>query len=289
VGALRLAFQTLKLANPSARVLIGTPTWPNHPPMAQGVGLELVTYHFYDKASQSIRFDAMVDALSAARPGDIALLHGCCHNPTGADLNPQQWQTVTRIVAERGLFPLVDLAYQGLGLGLDEDAAGAWGILDACDEAMVAQSCDKNFGVYRDRVGALFVKTASRETTANTMAHVLQMAREMWSMPPDHGGAVVRTVLQDAGLTAEWRAELDTMRARLNGIRAQIAAADPRLAYIGHQYGMFSMLPLTPDQVKALRKDHGVYMADSGRFNVVGMSDEALPRFLAAVVGAMNG
>ena len=287
-GALRLAFQTLKLANPRARVLIGTPTWPNHPPMAQGVGLELVTYPFYDKASQTIRFDAMVDALSAARPGDIALLHGCCHNPTGADLNPQQWQTVTRIVAERGLFPLVDLAYQGLGLGLDEDAAGAWGILDACGEAMIAQSCDKNFGVYRDRVGALFVKTADREVSANTMAHVLQMAREMWSMPPDHGGAVVRTVLQDEALTAEWRAELDTMRARLNGVRAQIAAADPRLAYIARQYGMFSMLPLTLEQVKALRSDHAVYMADSGRFNVVGMSDEALPRFLAAVVGAMN-
>ena len=287
-GALRLAFQTLKLANPRARVLIGTPTWPNHPPMAQGVGLEVATYPFYDAANRTVRFDAMVDALSAARPGDIALLHGCCHNPTGADLDPQQWQTVTRIVAERGLFPLVDLAYQGLGLGLDQDAAGAWGILDVCDEAMVAQSCDKNFGVYRDRVGALFVKTAERETTANVMAHVLQMAREMWSMPPDHGGAVVRTVLEDAALTAEWRAELDTMRERLNGVRATIAAADPRLGYIARQYGMFSMLPLTLEQVQTLRSKNAVYMADSGRFNVVGMSDEALPRFLAAVVGAMN-
>ena len=287
-GALRLALQTLKLASPRAHVLIGTPTWPNHPPMARGTGVEVVTYPFYDAARQMVRFDAMVDALSAARPGDIALLHACCHNPTGADLNSQQWQTVTRIVVERGLFPLVDLAYQGLGRGLEDDAAGAWGILDACDEAIVAQSCDKNFGVYRDRVGALFVKTPDPETTANAMAHVLQMAREMWSMPPDHGGATVRTVLEDEALTAEWRAELDTMRARLNGVRAKIAAADPRLAYIARQYGMFSMLPLTIDQVKSLRADHAIYMADSGRFNVVGMSDEALPRFLTAVVGALG-
>ena len=288
-GALRLAFQVLKLANPNARVLMGTPTWPNHPPMAEGTGLEVVRYPFYDAERRVIRFDAMLNALQAGQPGDIALLHGCCHNPTGADLDPQQWQAVTRVVTERGLIPLVDLAYQGLGRGLDEDGEGAWGLLDVCDEVLIAQSCDKNFGVYRDRVGALFVKTPARDMTANAMAHVLQMAREMWSMPPDHGGAVVRTVLQDEALTADWRVELDSMRARLNGVRAEIARADPRLAYIAGQYGMFSMLPLTFDQVKSLRTKSAIYMADSGRFNVVGMSDEALPRFIAAVVEAMDG
>ena len=287
-GALRLALQLLRFANPRARVILGTPTWPNHPPMAAGVGLELVKYPFYDAARQAVRFDAMMDALQGAQAGDIALLHGCCHNPTGADLDPQQWQAVTRVVAERGLIPLIDLAYQGLAHGLDEDAAGAWGMLDACDEVIIAQSCDKNFGVYRDRVGALFLKSPSREVTANAMAHVLQMAREMWSMPPDHGGAAVRTVLEDEALTADWRVELDSMRDRINGVRAAIARADPRLAYIAHQYGMFSMLPLSLEQVKALRSIHGIYMADSGRFNVVGMSDEALPRFIAAVVEAMN-
>ena len=288
-GALRLAFQIAKLANPRARVLVGTPTWPNHPPMAEGVGLELVKYPFYDAPRRGIDFDAMMGALGGARAGDIALLHGCCHNPTGADLDQGQWQAVTRVVAERGLIPLIDLAYQGLGRGLDEDAEGTWGMLDACDEVLVAQSCDKNFGVYRDRVGALFVKTASRDTTATAMAHVLQMAREMWSMPPDHGAAAVRMVLQDEALTADWRDELTSMRERLNGVRATIARADPRLDYISRQYGMFSMLPLTLDQVKALRADHAIYMADSARFNVVGMSDAALPRFIAAVVGAMDG
>ncbi|MCA1654242.1 MAG: aromatic amino acid transaminase [Sphingomicrobium sp.] len=288
-GAVRLGLQLIAAANPAARVLIGTPTWPNHPPMAEGCGLEVVRYPFYDADRRVVRFDAMIAALETARPGDVALLHGCCHNPTGADLDPQQWHTVTRIVAERGLFPLIDLAYQGLGRGLDEDAEGARGILDACDEAIIAQSCDKNFGMYRDRVGTLFVKTADRDSTAKAMAHVLQMAREMWSMPPDHGAATVRTVLDDEALAADWRAELATMRERINTVRAEIARADPRLAYIAGQYGMFSMLPLTLEQVRALRDQHAIYMADSGRFNVVGMSDDALPRFIAAVIEAMDG
>ncbi len=287
-GALRLGFQLIKLANPNARVLVGEPTWPNHPPMALGVGLILSNYPYYDRDNRRIRFDEMMAALSAGRPGDVALLHGCCHNPTGADLSDEQWAEVTRLVVERRLLPFVDLAYQGLGRGLAEDAAGLHGLLDVCDEALVAQSCDKNFGSYRDRVGALFVKTGAKETTATAMAQLLQEAREMWSMPPDHGAAVVRTVLEDAGLTADWRAELDTMRGRINHVRATIAAADPRLSYIGQQYGMFSMLPLTKPQVVALRDSHAIYMADSGRFNIVGMSDEALPRFIAAVVGTLD-
>jgi aspartate/tyrosine/aromatic aminotransferase len=287
-GALRLGFQLVKLANPNARVLLGEPTWLNHPPMAQGVGLELSNYPYYDRDNRRIRFDEMLAALRAGRPGDVALLHGCCHNPTGADLSDEQWAEITRVVVERRLLPFVDLAYQGLGRGMAEDAAGLHGLLDVCDEVLVAQSCDKNFGVYRDRVGALFVKTGAKETTATAMAQLLQMAREMWSMPPDHGAAVVHTVLEDKALTADWRTELDTMRGRLNQVRATIAAADPRLAFIGEQYGMFSMLPLSKAQVVALRDTHAIYMADSGRFNTVGMSDEALPRFIAAVIETLD-
>ncbi len=287
-GALRLGFQLAKLANPDARVLLGDPTWPNHPPMAAGVGLALSNYPYYDRDNRRIRFDEMIAALRAGRPGDVALLHGCCHNPTGADLSDDQWVAVTQVVVERGLLPFVDLAYQGLGRGLEEDAAGLHGLLDVCDEVLVAQSCDKNFGSYRDRVGALFIKTGAVETTATAMAHFLQMSREMWSMPPDHGGAVVRTVLDDPALRADWLVELDAMRARINQVRATIAAADPRLAFIGEQFGMFSMLPLSKAKVVALRDDHAIYMADSGRFNVVGMSDEALPRFIAAVVATLD-
>jgi aromatic-amino-acid transaminase len=231
----------------------------------------------------------MVEGLSKARAGDVVLLHGVCHNPTGADLDDQQWAEVTRIVSQRGLLPFVDIAYQGFGRGLDEDAAGLRGMLAACDEVIMAQSCDKNFSVYRDRVGSLFVKTGSAETTATAMAHVFQRAREMWSMPPDHGAAAVRVILDDAQLTADWRIELDAMRDRINSVRRRIAAADPRLAYIGEQYGMFSMLPLSLEQVVGLRERHAIYMADSGRFNVVGMADAAIDRFTGAVVDALNG
>ena len=230
----------------------------------------------------------MLAALAAASPGDVVLLHGCCHNPTGADLDAAQWAEVTRLIVERRLLPVVDIAYQGLGDGLDEDAAGLRGILDACDEVLVAQSCDKNFGVYRDRVGSLFVKTGSAEATARAMAHVLQIAREMWSMPPDHGAAAVRIVLEEPELRADWMAELGEMRGRIQAVRAQIAAAHPALAYIADQKGMFSMLPLTRDQVRRLRDDHAIYMADSGRFNVLGLADEAVDRFTAAIVGVLG-
>ena len=287
-GALRLGFELIATANPQARVLVGTPTWPNHPPIIRSVGLQMIEYPFYDREACTIRFDAMIAALKDARAGDVVLLHGCCHNPTGADLSDEQWAEVTRIIAERGLLPFVDIAYQGFGRGLDEDARGLRGILAACDEVIAAQSCDKNFSVYRDRVGSLFVKTGKAETTATAMAHVFQRAREMWSMPPDHGAAAVRLVLDTPELRQRWPGELAAMRDRINAVRQRIAGADPRLAYIGGQFGMFSMLPLSRDQVLALREDDAIYMADSGRFNIVGLGDDQIDRFIAAVVGALD-
>ena len=288
-GALKLGFELIAAANPQARVLVGTPTWPNHPALINGSRLEAVSYPYYERGQGAIRFDAMMDAVRGARPGEVVLLHGCCHNPTGADLDAAQWAEVTAAIVAGGLIPLVDIAYQGLGQGLDADAAGLWGVLDACDEVIVAQSCDKNFGVYRDRVGSLFIKTANKAASDNALKHVLQIAREMWSMPPDHGAAVVRTVLDNPELRADWLVELDSMRGRIASVRERLAAADPRLAFIAGQRGMFSMLPLSVEQVLGLRDNHAIYMADSGRFNIVGMSDAAIDRFIAAVVGAMNG
>ena len=288
-GALRLAAELVITMNPAARVLVGTPTWPNHAPLLRGAGLEFVEYPYYERGQAMIRFDAMMDALRSAQPGDVALLHGCCHNPTGADLSDEQWREVTDVVADRGLIPLVDIAYQGFARGLDEDANGLRMILDACDEVLVAQSCDKNFSVYRDRVGSLWVKTGSKEATARAMGHVLQRAREMWSMPPDHGAAAIRIILDDPQLRADWLVELSAMRDRINAVRRRIAGADPRLAYIGRQFGMFSMLPLSKEQVLALRETHGIYMAESGRFNLVGMADDAIDRFSAAIVESMDG
>ncbi|MEO7276961.1 MAG: amino acid aminotransferase [Sphingomicrobium sp.] len=287
-GALRLGFELLALANPEARVLIGVPTWPNHPPVIHSVGLQTVDYPYYERGQATIRFEDMLAAFDQASPGDIALLHGCCHNPTGADLSDEQWRQVTKVVAERGLIPFVDIAYQGFGRGLDEDSRGLRGILDACDEVIVAQSCDKNFSCYRDRVGTLFIKSRSAAAAATALGHAFQISRAMWSMPPDHGAAVVRIILDDDALRARWLVELDAMRDRINAVRGRIAAADPRLAFIGRQFGMFSMLPLSVEQVARLREDHAIYMADSGRFNVVGMSDAALDRFVAAVIEALD-
>ncbi len=287
-GALRLGFELIATVNPGARVFVGTPTWPNHPPIIEAVRLAIEEYPYYERGQGAIRFEDMIAALESGAPGDIALIHGCCHNPTGADLSDEQWREVTRVITERGLIPFVDIAYQGFARGLEEDAAGLRGILSACDEVIIAQSCDKNFSCYRDRVGSLFVKTGSAEATARAMAHVFQRAREMWSMPPDHGAAAVHIILDDPQLRADWLIELDAMRDRINSVRQRIASADPRLAFIGRQYGMFSMLPLSREQVLELRELHAIYMADSGRFNVVGMADQAIDRFIAAVVEALD-
>jgi len=287
-GALRLGFELIATVNPGARVLVGAPTWPNHPPIIRAVGLDVVEYPYYERGQGAIRFEDMLDALNKGEPGDVALLHGCCHNPTGADLNPVQWAEVTDVCRDRGLIPLVDIAYQGFGRGLDEDAAGLHGILSQCDEVIIAQSCDKNFSVYRDRLGSIFVKTGSAQRTATAISHVLQRAREMWSMPPDHPAAAARIILEDSELRARWLVELAAMRDRINAVRQRIAAADPRLAFVGRQFGMFSMLPLSREQVLKLREDHAIYMADSGRFNVVGMGDGQIDRFIAAVVEALD-
>jgi aromatic-amino-acid transaminase len=288
-GALRLGAELVHAADSQARMFVGQPTWINHGPLIASAGVEMIDYPYYEKASGAIRFDEMMSALRDTRAGDLILLHGCCHNPTGADLSPDQWRNVADLVSERGLVPYVDIAYQGLGNGLEADAAGTRLVVEAADQAIVAQSCDKNFGLYRERTGTLFVKTSSSRTAEAVFGNLLSLARTMWSMPPDHGAAVVRTVLEDEVLRADWRSELDDMCARIRALRTRMAAYDPRLAYIDGQNGMFSMLPLTKEQVLRLRADHGIYMADSGRLNVVGISDDNVDRFAQAVVEAMNG
>ncbi|WP_426267117.1 amino acid aminotransferase [Sphingomonas sp. LHG3443-2] len=288
-GALFLALKLVAAANPEARVIMGTPTWPNHPPMIAGARLEISEYRHYDPAARKVDFAAMAEALDAGRPGDVALLHGCCHNPTGADLSEDEWRQVVEIVARRGLLPLIDFAYQGFARGLEQDRFGVELMLDTCDEVLITQSCDKNFAVYRDRVGCLFVKAGSVDNANFAFTHLLQISREAWSMPPDHGAATVRTVLEDSALAGDWRAELDEMHARIRMVREKIAGTDPRLAYIAEQQGMFSMLPLSVDQVRQLRESHAIYMADSGRANLIGIADHEIDRFCAAIVETMNG
>jgi aspartate/tyrosine/aromatic aminotransferase len=287
-GALRLGAELIVRADSNARIYVGTPTWPNHEPLIGEAGVEMVDYPYYARDSRTISFDRMMDALGQARAGDLILLHGCCHNPTGADLDPGQWRAVADLVAARGLIPYVDLAYQGLGNGLEADAQGTRLVVAAAEQALVAQSCDKNFGCYRDRLGSLFVKMPTAKGAEIVMGNLLTLARTMWSMPPDHMAAVAHIILEDESLRADWRAELDSMGARIRQLRARLAAFDPRLSYIGGQHGMFSMLPLSPEQVLQLRRDHGIYMAGSGRFNVVGLSDDNVDGFAAAVVAQLD-
>jgi len=288
-GALRLGADLVEKANPHARIHVGQPTWPNHAPLIECAGIEMVPYPYYDAASRTILFDRMADALDQAEAGDLVLLHGCCHNPTGADLSLDQWREVAGIVARRGLIPYVDIAYQGLGNGLDADASGTRLVVEAAEQALIAQSCDKNFGVYRERVGNLFVKAASKASADQAFGNLMQLARTMWSMPPDHGAAICRIVLDTPELRADWNAELEEMCARIRSLRARLAAYDERLAYIDGQNGMFSILPLTPEQVLELREEKGIYLAGSGRFNVVGLSDDNVDRFAAAVVEKLDG
>ena len=286
-GALRLGAELIKATGADARIFIGQPTWPNHAPLIGCAGLPMVDYKYYDRDSHTILFDEMMQALEGARAGDVILLHGCCHNPTGADLSLDQWDKVTALMSERGLIPFIDLAYQGLGNGLQEDAAGVRMAVERCSQALVAHSCDKNFGVYRDRTGSLFVKVTSQEVAKVAYGNLLSLARTMWSMPPDHGAAVARIILDTPELRADWEAEVKEMCARIRSLRARLAAFDPRLAYIDEQNGMFSMLPLSPEQVKALQTEEGIYMAGSGRFNVAGLSDDNVDRFAQAVVAKL--
>lgn len=282
-GALRLAAELIARSRPGARVLVGTPTWPNHPPILKAAGLHVAEYRHFDVEAQSLRFDAVLDALGAAMPGDVALLHGCCHNPTGADFSREQWAQIATLLRDRGVLPLIDLAYQGLGDGLEEDAAGARIVLDTVGEGLVAYSCDKNFGLYRDRVGALYALSASAAQATVVQSNLVSLTRANWSMPPDHGAAVVRVILEDADLTADWRRELAGMSDRIREIRTLLAAADPRLAPLARQRGMFSTLPLRADEVASLRERHAIYMPSSGRVNIAGLTPETVPVFVDAL------
>ncbi|MXP42602.1 aminotransferase class I/II-fold pyridoxal phosphate-dependent enzyme [Altererythrobacter soli] len=282
-GALRIGAELIAAANPNARVHVGAPTWPNHAPIFAAARLELVEHPYLDPANQTVRFGDMMAALEKAAARDVVLLHGCCHNPTGADLDAVQWQAVARLCAERGLLPFIDFAYHGLGDGLEADRQGLACVARHCPEAIVAYSCDKNFGLYRERVGALFVLAADRSDAALAQSNLLSLARANWSMPPDHGAAIVRLILEREELSALWREELENMRRRIAAMREGLARLDPALAFLTRQKGMFSTLDLTPRQVAALREEHAVYVAGTGRINIAGLAPHDLQAFAAAL------
>jgi aromatic-amino-acid transaminase len=284
-GALRLAFAMAKRAG-VRRFWMGTPSWPNHAQMFIDLDCELKTFAHNTPAGVA-DMDALRSAIAQAEPDDAILLHGCCHNPTGIEYTAAQWDEIAQLIAARGLLPILDLAYQGLGWGWEEDAYGVRQVLDAVPEALIAYSCDKNFGLYRDRVGAVYVMMAEAAQLPAAMSNGHALARASWSQPPDHGAAAVRLVLEDVGLTRRWQDELDTMRVRMRQVREELAAAGKvggvDLTPIGSQSGLFSIIPFTPAQVQAMRERHGIYFAGSGRINIAGLTLGNIDTFLAAV------
>lgn len=282
-GALRLAAELIARSGRAPTIWIGSPTWPNHGPIFREADLTVRTHAYFDRSRSEIDFDAFLAAVAQAKVGDVVLLHGCCHNPTGTSFSADQWRELTAIIAARGLVPLIDLAYQGLGAGLDADAAGMRALLAAVPEALVAYSCDKNFALYRDRVGALWVQAATPVAAIPVRETMLVLARSLWSMPPDHGAAVVRLILDDAALATDWRAELVEMCTRINDLRAALGGAHPALAPVARQQGLFALLPIDRETVVALRERHGIYMPEAGRINIAGLRTETIGPFVAAL------
>ena len=284
-GALRLAFAMAKRAG-IKRMWMGVPSWPNHAQICADLGIELKTFA-HTGSNGAVDMDALRGAIAAGVEGDAILLHGCCHNPTGIDYANSDWDEIAGLLAASKLLPILDLAYQGLGSGMEEDAYGLRAVLARVPEALIAYSCDKNFGLYRDRVGALYVMVADKATLKAAMSNGHTLARANWSQPPDHGGAAVRIILEDAELTRQWLAELDDMRERMRQVRARLGAAGVAgkadLSPMGGQNGLFSITPLTPEQVLAMREKHGIYMAGSGRINIAGLTMDNIDQFIAAV------
>lgn len=284
-GSLRLAIAMAQRAG-AKRIIAGKPSWPNHLQICKDLGLEVVEFN-HAGADGKVDMDAVRAAIAAGEEGDAILLHGCCHNPTGIDYTHANWDEIAALLGKSPILPIIDLAYQGLGMGMEEDAYGLRAVLAAVPDALVCYSCDKNFGLYRDRVGALYAMTKDPADLTKILSNGHTLARVNWSQPPDHGGAAVRIVLEDEALTKMWLDELDQMRMRMRQMREKLAASGKTggvdLTPIGTQNGLFSIIPFTPEQVKAMRADHGIYFAGSGRINVAGLTSGNIDKFIAAV------
>ncbi len=281
-GGLRLGAEFLQKVKPGAKILVSDPTWANHIPLLGEAGLQISKYPYYDYDKHAIRFDAMMDSLSTATAGDLVLLHGCCHNPCGADLDQQQWQAVAELALKNGFTPFIDLAYQGLGDGIVEDTYGVRLLAETMPELVVVSSCSKNFGLYRERTGSLTVISANAASTKAAGSQIASIARSIYSMPPDHGAAVVIEILGDAALNADWEVELTEVRNRINGLRTELVNAliakgiNRDFSFIQREKGMFSFLGLSVDQVHNLINNYSIYLVDSSRINIAGINHNNL-------------
>ena len=276
-GGLRIGAELVRIASDAARVWVSSPTWANHIPLIGSVGLEICEYRYYDPGSHGVDAEGMLADLEAARAGDVVLLHGCCHNPCGADLSREQWQAVVQVCEQRGLLPFIDFAYQGMGEGLEEDAWGLRHAVECLPEVIVASSCSKNMGLYRERTGATVFVGRDREAAEILASQGMKAARKIYSMPPAHGGIIAGRILNDDALGTLWREELATMCVRINSVRGlldeKLSAASGRdFSFIRRERGMFSFLGLSVEQVDRLREEFSIYMVNSSRINVAGVN-----------------
>ncbi|CAD0186618.1 Aromatic-amino-acid aminotransferase [Ruegeria sp. THAF57] len=289
-GACRQAFEMIRMANPSARVFVSNPTWPNHLSILNYLGMETVPYRYFDGETRGVDFDGMVEDLKTAKAGDVVLLHGCCHNPTGANLNMVQWQEVVNIINELGLVAMIDIAYQGFGDGLEEDAQATRLVASSVKRCLIAASCSKNFGVYRERTGLLMAISDDAAQTALNQSTLAFLNRQNYSFPPDHGARVVTTILNDDALRADWAAELEEVRLSMLGLRQQLAdelqrlSGSDRFGFVAQHRGMFSRLGAAPELVEKLRSDHGIYMVGDSRLNIAGLNANTVPILAQAIV-----
>lgn len=288
-GAIRQAFELIRMAAPAARVWVSDPTWPNHTSILNYLGMRWQSYRYFDAETRGVDFAGMMTDLAGVKAGDVVLLHGCCHNPTGANLTLPEWETVAAHLEKTGAVPLIDLAYQGFGDGLQSDAAGTRLIAGRLPEVLIAASCSKNFGIYRERTGVLMAlgDGAARDVTQGNLAF---LNRQNYSFPPDHGARVVTVILNDPVLKADWMAELEEVRLTMLSLREQLAnelrdlSGSDRFGFIAQHRGMFSRLGATPEQVERLRAEHGIYMVGDSRLNIAGLNRATVPVLARAIL-----
>ncbi len=275
-GALRVGAEVIQRARPESKLWVGVPTWPNHIPLLGSAGFEIKEYPYYDRDTKQINADAMMETLKQVPAGDMVLLHGCCHNPTGADLTHAHWDLIADLALERGFIPFIDTAYQGLGDGLDEDAYGLRMMADRLPELLVASSCSKNFGLYRERTGSITFIAENAKQADIVASQAMSVARQIYSMPPAHGALIVSLILGDTALRANWETELTEVRSRIQSMRTLLTdsiqnnAAGVDFSHVQQQKGMFSFLGLNTDQLDQLRNEFGIYIVSSSRVNLAG-------------------
>jgi aspartate aminotransferase len=292
-GSLRVAAEFVSRNFPGTRIFVSDPTWNNHNPLLGSAGLKIELYPYYDYGTHKIKFDEMMNTLKGAKKGDLVLIHGCCHNPCGADLSRDMWDAVVEAAQKQGFTPFIDSAYQGLGDGLAEDAYGIRLMASELPEVIVASSFSKNFGLYRERTGAVIVVAENANSAEASNSQILTTAREMYSVPPAHGAALVAMILDDTALKTEWDAELTGMRDRINGLRAQLVSklkakgVQRDFSFIQNEKGMFSFLGLTPDQVKRLINEFSIYLVGSSRINVAGLNSANLDYTVNAIAAIL--